>query len=166
MCRQLWDEARHSMLGEGWLAARGIDWTQVPLNRGFSLALNTQVTPQEAHAALYWIEQGLMPRRTGKGYEYDTSVDSGDALAALIQDYDWADEVLHVHLGRHIVEELGSRKDADRLGEEVFHRVMERRRHETEGVEWWTQFCERTIGLTPEPLDESEQATDAPWKNG
>jgi hypothetical protein len=166
MCRQLWDEARHSMLGEGWLAARGIDWTQVPLNRGFSLALNTQVTPREAHAALYWIEQGLMPRQTGKGYEYDTSVGSGDALAALIQDYDWADEVLHVYLGRHIVEELGSRKDADRLGEEVFHRVMERRRHETEGMEWWTQFCERTIGLTPAPLDEAEQATDAPWKNG
>jgi hypothetical protein len=43
---------------------------------------------------------------------------------------------------------------------------MERRRHETEGTEWWTQFCERTIGLTPEPLDEAEQATDAPWKNG
>src|SRR3989337_770864 len=39
-----------------------------------------------------------------------------------------------------------------------------RRLPETEGVEWWTQFCERTIGLTPEPLDESELATDAPWK--
>jgi hypothetical protein len=33
-------------------------------------------------------------------------------------------------------------------------------------MEWWTQFCERTIGLTPEPLDEAEQAADAPWKNG
>src|SRR5438034_83280 len=68
MCRQVWDEARHSMMGEAWLMHRGIDFTQVPLNVGFSLGLNTRVSPTEAHAALWWIEQGLMPRTTGKAY--------------------------------------------------------------------------------------------------
>jgi len=172
MCRQIWDEARHSMMGEGWLAARGIDWTRVPLNVGFSLGLNTLATPREAHATLFWIEQGLMPRTTGKGYEYDASVESGDSLAALIQDYDWADEVLHVQIGRHVVEELGSRREAERVGEEIFHRTMEERRRQSEGPlrerqrEWWTAFCEAAIGVTPAPLDEAATAREAPWKNG
>lgn len=171
MARQVWDEARHSMLGEAWLVAHGIDWTQVPLNVGFSNGLNTLATPDEAHAALYWIEQGLMPRMTGKGYEYDVANEDGNPLAVVFQDFDWADEVLHVHIGRHIVEALGSRKEAERLGEEAFGRVMEsrRRRQAEEGQEkhreWWTAFCETAIGLTPAPLNEEVMASqDAPWK--
>ncbi|MFN2602051.1 MAG: hypothetical protein ABR582_04745 [Gemmatimonadaceae bacterium] len=38
--RQLWDEARHAMLGTVGLTARGIDWKKIPLNVGFSLRLN------------------------------------------------------------------------------------------------------------------------------
>lgn len=173
MARQVWDEARHSMLGEAWLVAHGIDWTRVPLNVGFSKGLNTLATPDEAHAALYWIEQGLMPRTTGKGYEYDVASEAENRLAAVFQDFDWADEVLHVHIGRHIVDALGSRQAAERLGEEAFARVMEerRRRQSEEGEEkhrpWWTGFCETAIGLTPEPLEEAVRAAqDAPWKNG
>jgi len=80
--------------------------------------------------------------------------------------------VLHVHIGRHIVEALGSRKETERLGEEAFARVMEERRRQQaeEGEtqrEWWTHFCEEAIGLTPAPLDEELIASqDAPWKNG
>ena len=173
MARQVWDEARHSMLGEAWLVARGIDWTRVPLNVGFSKGLNTLASADEAHAALYWIEQGLMPRNTGKGYEYDVASEAENPLAAVFQDFDWADEVLHVHIGRHIVDALGSRQSTERLGEEAFARVMEerRRRQAEEGEEkhreWWTSFCEIAIGLTPEPLDEQVKAAqDAPWKNG
>ena len=173
MARQVWDEARHSMLGEAWLVAHGIDWTQVPLNVGFSKGLNTLATPDEAHAALYWIEQGLMPRTTGKGYEYDVASEAENPLAAVFQDFDWADEVLHVHIGRHIVDALGSRQNTERLGEEAFARVMEERRRQQaeEGDdkhrEWWTRFCEGAIGLTPEPLSQELMASqDAPWKNG
>lgn len=178
MCRQIWDEARHSMMGEAWLAARGADFTRVPLNVGFSLGLNRLATAREAHAALYWIEQGLMPKTTGKAYEFRTAREAGDPLASLFMDYDWADEVLHVHIGRQwMVKELGSREEAERLGSEAFSRVMAIRRQgklegavETEQREWWPDFCEEVLGYRPEPLAAEVYETpeaDAPWlKNG
>jgi len=174
MCRQVWDEARHSMMGEAWLAYHGVDFTRVPLNVGFSLGLNRLATPCEAHAALYWIEQGLMPSTTGKAYEWRTAVEAGDPLARLCMDYDWADEVLHVHIGRRwLVGELGSRAEAERLGAEAFGRVMAvRRSHglegaaETEQREWWPDFCQDVLGYRPEPLAPEVYETpdqDAPW---
>ena len=178
MCRQVWDEARHSMMGEAWLAHRGLDFTQVPLNVGFSLGLNTLVTPLEAHAALWWIEQGLMPKTTGKAYEWRTAREAGDPLATLFMDYDWADEVLHVQIGRRwLLKELGSREEAERLGQEAFSRVMAiRRRHGLEGAkateqrDWWPEFCEQVLGYRPEPLAPEVYETpdeEAPWlKNG
>jgi hypothetical protein len=178
MCRQVWDEARHSMMGEAWLMHRGIDFTQVPLNVGFSLGLNTRVTPLEAHAALWWIEQGLMPKTTGKAYEWRTAREAGDPLATLFMDYDWADEVLHVHIGRRwLVKEIGAREEVERLGSEAFSRVMAiRRKHGLEGAEeteqrdWWPDFCEQVLGYRPAPLAPEVYETpdeDAPWlKNG
>ncbi len=63
MTRQLWDEARHAMMGEVGFAHLDIDWPhQVMINHTWSLALNTQLKPIERHAVLYFIEQGLMPR--------------------------------------------------------------------------------------------------------
>ena len=71
MTRQLWDEARHAMMGEVGFANLGIDWpTKVMINYTWSLALNTQLKPIERHAVLYFIEQGLMPK-TGKRYEWE-----------------------------------------------------------------------------------------------
>ena len=174
MCRQIWDEARHSMMGEAWLASRGIDFTRVPLNVGFSMGLNKLATAREAHAALYWIEQGLMPKTTGKAYEFRTAHEAGDPLAQLFMDYDWADEVLHVHIGRQwMVKELGSREEAERLGREAFSRVMAVRRQrglegaaETEQREWWPEFCQEVLGYRPEPLAPELYETpdeDAPW---
>ena len=67
MTRQLWDEARHAMMGEVGFVNLGINWpSEVMVNHTWSLALNTQLTPEERHAVLYFIEQGLMPK-TGKG---------------------------------------------------------------------------------------------------
>jgi hypothetical protein len=178
MCRQIWDEARHSMMGEAWLANRGVDFTRIPLNIGFSLGLNKLATAKEAHAALYWIEQGLMPKTTGKAYEFRTAREAGDRLAALFMDYDWADEVLHVHIGRRwLVKEMGSREEAERLGAEAFSRVMAIRRkqgldgaEQTEQREWWPDFCQEVLGYRPEPLAAEVYETpdeDAPWlRNG
>ncbi|MFO0941419.1 MAG: hypothetical protein U0930_11695 [Pirellulales bacterium] len=70
MYRQLWDEARHAMMGEIGFASQGIDWTQIPINFTWSLNLNSQLTPQERHGVLFFIEQGLMTR-TGKRYEWE-----------------------------------------------------------------------------------------------
>jgi hypothetical protein len=62
MTRQLWDEARHAMMGEVGFVSAGVDWAKaVRVNFTWSLGLNTQLTPKERHAVLYFIEQGLMP---------------------------------------------------------------------------------------------------------
>ncbi|MGH7969621.1 MAG: hypothetical protein ACREIC_12935, partial [Limisphaerales bacterium] len=46
MTRQLWDEARHAMMGEVGFAILGIDWpSKVMINFTWSLALNTQLKP-------------------------------------------------------------------------------------------------------------------------
>ena len=60
MTRQFWDEARHAMMGEVGFASLGVDWPKtVMVNFTWSLGLNTQLTPIERHAVLYFIEQGL-----------------------------------------------------------------------------------------------------------
>ncbi len=94
MTRQLWDEARHAMMGEVGFVAIGVDWTQARITHNWSLRLNTECTPMERHAVLYFIEQGLMTK-TGKrlrvgGRRRPRAI----PLMATIQDYDWADEVL------------------------------------------------------------------------
>jgi hypothetical protein len=99
MSRQLWDEARHAMMGEVGFVALGVDWTKARVTHNWSLRLNTECTPMERHAVLYFIEQGLMTK-TGKRYEWEVGVESGIPLMATIQDFDWADEVLHAAIGR------------------------------------------------------------------
>jgi hypothetical protein len=72
MTRQLWDEARHAMMGEVGFVSLGLDWSRlVMINSTWSRALNLQLTPKERHAVLYFIEQGLMPK-TGKRYEWES----------------------------------------------------------------------------------------------
>ena len=71
MSRQLWDEARHAMMGEVGFVALGVDWTKAKITFNWSYRLNTECTPMERHGVLYFIEQGLMPR-TGKRYEFET----------------------------------------------------------------------------------------------
>ena len=46
MTRQLWDEARHAMMGELGFVSMGIDWTQVPFNFTWSLGIE-----HDAHGA-------------------------------------------------------------------------------------------------------------------
>jgi hypothetical protein len=170
MARQMWDEVRHSMMGESWLVSHGIDWTQIPLNVGFSEVLNSLATAKESHAALYAIEQGLMPQNSGKAYEWRVARDSGDAQAQLFMDYDWADEVLHVHIGRHLIEQYANRKEAEAEGNAAFARIMQVRReggYAENQREWWSEFVEQVLGYTPAPLEAEVTATqDTPWKNG
>ena len=100
MTRQLWDEARHAMMGEVGYVSQCIEWPKhVMLNFTWSRGLNEQLTPKERHAVLWYIEQGLMTK-TGKRYEWEVGANSGDPLARTFQDYDWADEVLHARIGR------------------------------------------------------------------
>jgi hypothetical protein len=153
LTRHLWDEARHAMMGEVGFENLGIDWSKhVAVNYTWSLALNTQLNPMERHAALYFIEQGLMPK-TGKRFEWEVSVASHNPLSALFQDYDWADEVLHVRIGRDwYLKQFRNADEAIRFGDECWSRVLmnwEKWRDNglTQHRNWWpklyTEACKR-----------------------
>jgi hypothetical protein len=159
MIRQLWDEARHAMMGEVGFVNLGLDWQKVMINFTWSLALNTQLKPLERHAVLYYIEQGLMPK-TGKRFEWEVGVASKNPLAALFQDFDWADEVLHARIGRDwYLKEFSDPKEAVKYGDECWSRVLmgwESWRQEglTQHRNWWPEVyreaCQRW-GTEPDP---------------
>ena len=149
--RQLWDEARHAMMGTVWLEARGIDWKrEIPLNIGFGLRLNLHATPIERQMMLYSIEQSLMPGETGKRFEYETAVAAGDELSAHFHDYDWADEVLHAQIGRRLLKRDGITSDEARERAEYVHvqtwAALDQYRSRNEQRNWWPDFVRRVLG--------------------
>jgi hypothetical protein len=148
--RQLWDEMRHAMMGSVALEARGVDWPAIPLNVGFSLRLNLHADPLERQILLYAIEQSLMPADTGKRFEYHTALEAGDPLSAHFHDYDWADEVLHAHIGRRWLKREGVTPDnaMDRAGpiHEKTWTALERYRSLEPQHDWWDGFVRRVLG--------------------
>jgi hypothetical protein len=160
MTRQLWDEARHAMMGELGFVSMGIDWRNIPLNFTWSLGLNTMLTPKERHAVLYAIEQGLMPKKTGKEYEWEVAIASTSPLASIVQDYDWADEVLHARIGREwLVPEFGSQTAAMAYGDKAWTKVLvdwEKWRDAglTAHRNWWPKIYRAACkheGIDPDP---------------
>jgi hypothetical protein len=160
LTRQLWDEARHAMMGEVGFASVGVDWPQnVRVNFTWSLGLNTQLNAKERHAVLYFIEQGLMPK-TGKRHEWEVGLRSGNPLAATFQDFDWADEVLHARVGRDwYVNDMPGAHAAVDYGDRCWSKVLAnwsgwREAGLTQHANWWPaaygQFCERN-GVVPVP---------------
>jgi len=158
MSRQLWDEARHAMMGEVGFTALGVDWTTARITWNWSYRLNAECTPLERHAVLFFIEQGLMPK-TGKRYEFETAMNSGVPLAATIQDFDWADEVLHSRNGRQwYVAEFESLAKAMDYGDKAWSRILSnwttvKEQGLTLHENWWprlyAQACE-AAGVTPD----------------
>ena len=177
MSRQLWDEARHAMMGEVGFVALGIDWTQARITHNWSYRLNTECTPIERHAVLYFIEQGLMTK-TGKRYEWEVSQESGIPLMATIQDFDWADEVLHAQLGQAwYIPAIGDRKKALDYGDKCWSRVLSNWQAVldqglTAHANWWPaiygQAC-RNWGREPDPkamaFDTTYEGARADLKN-
>jgi hypothetical protein len=160
MTRQLWDEARHGMMGEVGFVGVGIDWARlVPLNWTWSRGLNLQLTAKERHAVLYFIEQGLMPK-TGKRYEWEVSQKTNNPLSATFQDFDWADEVLHARIGRDwYVADMPSTSAAIEYGDKCWSKVMSGWKQWkddglTEHRNWWPEvyraYCENA-GVEPDP---------------
>jgi len=159
MSRQLWDEARHAMMGEVGFTALGVDWTQAKITFNWSYRLNTECTPMERHGVLYFIEQGLMPK-TGKRYEFEVAQESGLPLMTTIQDFDWADEVLHSQIGRvWYVPEFGSLQESLKFGDEAWSRVLSnwvtvKEQGLTQHENWWptiySQAC-AAEGVAPDP---------------
>lgn len=170
MCRQLWDEARHAMMGSVYFEAHGIDWKgEIPLHPGFAIRLNQHLSPIEAHAVLYAIEQSLMPATTGKKYEWVTADEAGDPLAKLFQDFDWADEVLHVNIGRQwgltisgmnreMFQNLGHQKAMES------EKVLEAYTDRAPQVNWWPDFVLKVLGKPSAVADKSFDTSDPVYK--
>jgi hypothetical protein len=159
MTRQLWDEARHAMMGEVGFANLGVDWRKVMINFTWSLALNTQLKPIERHAVLYFIEQGLMPK-TGKRFEWEVGRASGNPLAALFQDYDWADEVLHARIGRDwYLKDFSDPRAAVEYGDQCWSKVLidwGKWKHDglTQHRNWWPEVYREACAhwnIQPDP---------------
>ena len=168
MTRQLWDEARHAMMGEVGFASVGVDWAKnVMVNFTWSLGLNTQLTAKERHAVLYFIEQGLMPK-TGKRHEWEVSLRAANPLAATFQDFDWADEVLHARVGRDwYVSDMPSPSAAVAYGDECWSKVLIgwkswKEQGLTAHRNWWPdtyrEYCAAN-GVKPDPTVAAFQVT-------
>ncbi len=159
MLRQMWDEARHAMLGQALLEAHGIEWMALPVNVTFSWKLGRFCTPAERHILLYAIEQSLMPKDKGKPYEHRVASQSGDRLSALFHDYDWADEVLHVEIARRCLrpELPGGLAEARTRADALWARISEEiEKHPLPeagaAADWWPRFVRQVIGRDPEPV--------------
>lgn len=160
MTRQLWDEARHAMMGEVGFVSEGLDWPKlVMVNSTWSRSLNAQLSSKERHAVLYFIEQGLMPK-TGKRHEWVVSQDSGNPLATTFQDFDWADEVLHARVGRDwYVRDMPGVREAIDYGDACWSKVLAgwsawKEQGLTAHRNWWPDlyqaWCAKR-GITPDP---------------
>ncbi len=158
MSRQLWDEARHAMMGEVGFVSLGVDWTKARITWNWSYRLNTECTPAERHAVLFFIEQGLMPK-TGKRYEYEVAGESGIPLMKTIQDFDWADEVLHSQIGRQwLVPELGGLQNALKYGDECWSKILSnwttvRDQGLTQHENWWPAIYSQACASAGEEAD-------------
>lgn len=159
LSRQLWDEARHGMMGEVGFVNLGIDWKKITFTFNWSMGLNTQLKPIERHAVLYFIEQGLMPK-TGKRYEWEVAQISGNPLSALFQDYDWADEVLHARIGRDwYVSDFKDAHEAIEYGDQCWSKIlMDWNKYQTDGLtehkSWWPEVYQdacKAWGIEPDP---------------
>jgi len=150
MGRQLWDEARHSMMGEVWFARADIDWSKYPNHVGWSMHLNLDRTPLERHIILYYIEQSLMDGKTGKRLEWRIAQESHDDLATYFQDYDWADEVLHAQIGRRWLKPaVGDVKTVLEQARDIAGRYsssFDARGKLTDQVDWWPRFVRDVLG--------------------
>ncbi|MEO6150051.1 MAG: hypothetical protein ABIN95_02535 [Mucilaginibacter sp.] len=161
MIRQLWDESRHAMMGEVGFTSLDIKWEDIPFNLTWSYLLNTKMTPLERHAILYFIEQGLMPAKTGKQYEWEVAVQTTNQLTKLIQDYDWADEVLHARIGRDwIVPQLGGQSAALEYGNNAWSKALANSFDDfesdglTKHANWWPEIYKKACEfwkIEPDP---------------
>jgi hypothetical protein len=160
MFRQMWDEARHAMLGETLLERHGVDWRRLPINATFSYKLARWCDPVERHVLLYAIEQSLMPRTTGKPYEHRVATEAGDELSRMFHDFDWADEVLHVEIARRCLrpELPGGLVEARARADALWRRIADALDRETLPASepapenWWEDYIRQVTGREPAPL--------------
>jgi hypothetical protein len=99
--RHLWDEVRHTLFGEAATEQIFGDRAAMPI-RDFDVTYIFGMTPLQQYAALgLGIEAAMMKYPPGKREEYEFCRDVAQhPLMTTFQDFDWADEVLHVNIAR------------------------------------------------------------------
>ena len=158
-------------MGSVYFENLGIDWKrEIALHPGFPLRLNLHMSAVEAHAALYAIEQSLMPAKTGKKYEWKTAEEAADPLAKFFQDFDWADEVLHVRIGRDwgIPSSGLKRAEFEKLGIQRLvetEDALEAYTDPAQQVNWWPAFVEKTLGIQSATIGQAFGTGDPVYAN-
>jgi hypothetical protein len=114
LSRHLWDEMRHSLFGEAAIEDLFGDRSAMPV-RDFEAHYLFQMTPLELYALIgIGVEAALMKYPPGKREEYEFCRDAvGYPLMRTFQDFDWADEVLHVNIARRQLKEWHTGNQAE-----------------------------------------------------
>ncbi len=99
--RHLWDEVRHSLMGEAAIEATLGDRAALPM-RDYEGVYCMEAAPLEQYATLgLEVEGANMRYPVGKRGEWEFCKDRArHPLMTTFQDFDWADEVLHVNIAR------------------------------------------------------------------
>lgn len=99
--RHCWDEVRHSLFGEAGIEATHGDRAALPL-RDYEGVYALEAPPLEQYAVLgLEVEGKNMKYPPGKRQEWEFARDLAQhPLMTTLQDFDWADEVLHVNIAR------------------------------------------------------------------
>jgi bacterioferritin (cytochrome b1) len=99
--RHLWDEMRHSLFGEAGIEATYGDRAAIPI-RDYEGVFAMEAPPLEQYAVLgLEVEGKNMKYPPGKRQEWEFARDMAKhPLMTTMQDFDWADEVVHVNIAR------------------------------------------------------------------
>jgi hypothetical protein len=114
LSRHLWDEVRHSMMGQAAIESTYGTGPVIPM-RDYESAYCMESTPFEQYATLgLEIEGAQMKYPVGKRGEWEFCRDAAKhSLMTTFQDFDWADEVLHVNIAKRRLTEWFPRGTAD-----------------------------------------------------
>jgi hypothetical protein len=119
--RHLWDEVRHSMMGEAAIEATFGTAGAIPM-REYESAYCMEASALEQYATLgLEIEGAQMKYPIGKRGEWEFCRDAAKhPLMTTFQDFDWADEVLHVTIAKRQLNEwsLDGTRELSALAEE------------------------------------------------
>jgi hypothetical protein len=101
-----------------------------------------------------------MPAKNGKKHEWEIATASASRLSTLIQDYDWADEVVHARIGREwLMPEFNSQTEILAFGDAAWSKALKdwnkwKEEGLTEHRNWWPEIyskaCE-TWSTVPDP---------------
>jgi len=117
LCRHLWDESRHSLLGQRRLESLGLGLADVEHRLCSAQVLVSRLTPLQRYAVLTMVfEKGGFARKQRYKADFETL---GDRESADLVAYDISDEQMHIQLGHRWIEPLARHVGDPRLPAEI-----------------------------------------------